>query len=292
MFSGLIILSMEVAYMRYRLIFGLFVILAFLSGCGGNQGSVSPKDAYSLTASLPDKTFEVARVQLTVSPNPPEASKMLFNKLAAPYMSGISDSAFASGLSDLLKRDLGINVDYSKLRSNYNYKISQKAGFVWDKNLYAWQAIKKFKTGDQSIEITSIAPNPTITGVETLITVKNGSTVIKEYKIQAVMNSKVSDGMYKQRATDYFAHIPQLLELGITGFIIGDFDIVQYIVDSTNTIEQLKLKRNPPEKALKKLREMVTDIDPSSGIVMEDITGENSAEPASQESGSGATLLD
>ncbi|MGE4318837.1 MAG: hypothetical protein AB7E96_08010 [Deferribacterales bacterium] len=284
----------------------IFALLVFFGGCAGGGAPVSPGDAQGSVASLGSKTFEVSKIQLMVAPQPAAASKILFDKLSGPYMAATMDPFFAQGLSELLKKDLGITVDYSKLRGQMKYKTSKKPGFVWDPNLYAWMATKKVSTGKQTIEIESFAPNPTISGFETVITVKNGSTVLKQYKTDTVMGADVPDADYGRRVQDYVAYIPVLLKLGIRGVMIHDRDMADYIKDYNSAVEYFKLKRNPPEENLKRLREMITDIDPSSGIVIEDLYGsgdkqadvpdEKPAEDKTEESGaktgSGATLLD
>ncbi len=264
----------------------IFAFLVLFGGCAGDGASVSPGDAQSVAG----KKFEIAKIELMVAPQPAAASKALFDQLAGPYMSGTMNPMFGGSLDDLLKRDLGITVDYSRLRSQMRYKTSQKAGFVWDSNLYAWMATKKFSTGKQKIEIASYAPNPSISGFETVITVKDGSTVLRQYKTDAVMGADVPDAKYALRTQDYVAHIPVLLSLGIRGVMIHDNDMADYVRDFNKAVEYFKLKKNPPEEDLKRLREMITDIDPSSGIVIENLN-EKDGQPV-EEKGSGATLLD
>lgn len=272
----------------------ILVMLSFISGCAGSGIQSSSGNVQSDAAHINSKTFEISEIQLMVSPKPADASKILFNQLAGPYMAGTMNPMFGRELNELLKRDMGATVDYSKLRSQMRYKTSQKPGFVWDSNLYAWMATKKFSTGKRTIEIKSYAPNPTISGFETVITVKEGGTVLKQYKTDAVMGADVPDASYNRRVQDYVAYIPMLLKLGIRGAMIHDNDMADYVRDFHRVVNQFKLKENPPEEDLKRLREMITDIDPSSGIVVEDLyaPGEESAEESAKEKGSGATLLD
>lgn len=269
--------------MRFRYLLIMSALLAVMAGCAGGTAPAVPTGKQSM------QTFEVSRVQLTVAPKPKEASKRLFDMLAGPYMTGTVTGTFTNGLSGLLKRDLGISMDYSRLRSNFNYKTSQKAGFVWDSYLYAWQAIKKLDTGKYSVQIESIVPNPTMTAIETNITVSDGGTVLRKYQIRAVMDASVSDAMYYQKAQEYFSYIPDILSTGITGFLITSEDIGKNLADFREMQERIRLGENPPEADLKRMRDMVTDVDPSSGIVLE----KPEDEPApGQEKGSGATLLD
>lgn len=275
--------------MRLKTLLAILAVAAFLGGCAGGKTPVSAGDARSKVDSLSSKKFEVSKVQLTVAPNPPEASDLTFNALAQPFMFGTMGQTFTDQLSILLKRDLGIDADYRQLHSTFNYKTSKKAGFVWDPDLYARQATKQFKTGKQTIEITAYVPNPSVAAIETLITVSGDGDVLKQYKIQAVMSPNVHNLMLHEKAKDYFIHIPELLSLGINGYIINEASAEESIADFKGMLERIRFQNNPPENDLKRLREMVTDIDPSSGIVLEEFVKPDEAQ---EKSGSGATLMD
>ena len=84
-----------------------------------------------------------------------------------------------------------------------------------------------------------------------------------------------------------------MISLGITGYLISKQDIAEKLHFFKEMLERIKLKQSLPEEDMKKLRGMVTDVDPDSGIVLEEAPADDD-KPAEEESqsGSGATLLD
>ena len=186
--------------MKFRALAAVVAMVFLLWGCMGAKNPVSNSEVRNIIDSLPNKTFEVSKVELTVAPEPTAASKKLFNDLTQPVMIAPISVTFRDGLSALLARDLGIKANYSQLQSNLGFETTRKAGFVWESDLFSWIAYKEFDTGDQVIEITTNVPNPQMAGFETIITVKNDSTTLKEYKISAIVVSEVNDTIFARRS--------------------------------------------------------------------------------------------
>ncbi|MDY6825393.1 MAG: hypothetical protein SWH68_16595 [Thermodesulfobacteriota bacterium] len=295
--------------MKFKILFFVLVLAlvsaVFLAGCGAKK-SVTGPESHQIISSLDTKNFEVARNELMVQFFPNKQDTEDFQAIYPIIMDapttrlrGEGEPKFMKDLDALLRKDLGIGVDYRKMDKRKKIKTTRKAGFVWDPKLFWSIALKKAGTGSEKIEIytevqdSARGLDPSGLRLETFIRVKSGSRLLKEYKTTASFHARMDPRFLKAQLEDYFVHIPELLINHMPYAIIGNSSIAK-------DIEWVKTLRSPPpEDELLKMKDMIQD-----AWEAENLPGENAAgaapstdtddqEPAEGgESGTGATLLD
>lgn len=301
--------------MKIKTLFPILVCLIVLNGCVSSDAPVSGGDAAQVIAGLESKTFEMSRNEILAQPFPEAENWEDFNFIypiimdaSTTWSPGQAEPRFMKDLAALLRKDLGIGIDYQKLARNTDYKITKKAGFVTDPELFWPIALEKVKTGKQHIEIyTKVLDslpglNPAGLTFQTFIRVKRGSTLLKEYQIRAGVDADVAPADFRNALSDYFTHIPELLSLRISKIYISKDGVSRDIDLLKELREKRKFQKNLPEKDLLRLKNMVFDEDPLQGISTQDAPADTDTPgtespgtdmpDTDEDTGAGATLLD
>lgn len=276
--------------MKIKKLFPVLVSILFLGGCVGSNQPVTRSDAVQIINTLPSKTFEVSRSELIVRPFPDIENREAFNFVCPVIMDaptqrvpGQLEPQFMKGLAELVHGDLGISVDYQKLDRNLDYKITKKAGFVTDPELYWPLAVEKVRTGKQCIEIytkvldSSQGLDPQGLQFQTFIRIKNGSRLLKEYQIQAGVHSDVTRSEFREKLSDYLMHIPELIRLHVTNIYISKTGVEADIKMIQESFGKHQVQQSLPKQDQPKTQAEAPAVDNGG---------------TTQKSGPGAILLD
>ena len=228
--------------MKIRAMFLILALAVLVAGCGGAKQPVSGPEAGQIVSGLDSKTFEFARNELIVQPFPTVKDTADFQFVYPVIMEAptrrYNDSPepkFMKDLAGLLQRDLGIDLDYEKMDSRKKTKVTKKPGFVWDPELYWPIAVKKVRTGKNKVEmytrVTDNRPGLDVMGLEfeTVIQVKSGSTLLKEYHSRASYHPDIRPEFIKAQLIEYFVHIPELKKHHMPDMVLSDTAIPEEI---------------------------------------------------------------
>jgi hypothetical protein len=221
--------------MKIRAMFLILVLFVLAAGCGGAKKPVSGTEADQIVSGLDSNTFEFARNELIVQPFPTVKDTEDFQFVYPVIMEAPTrrynnspEPKFMKDLAELLQRDLGIDLDYEKMAGLKKAKVTKKPGFVWDPELYWPIAVKKVRAGKNKIEMytrvtdSRSGPDPLGLDFETVIQVKSGSKLLKEYHSRAGYHPEIRPDLIKAQLIEYFVHIPELKKHHMPDFYMGN----------------------------------------------------------------------